>query len=52
MHYVMHEALLRERMQATEEYVRRARLRKLAVLRRRQRKGDAARRALQALTML
>jgi len=51
--HVMYEALARERMQSalSEERVRREYVRRLVVLRRRQRRADAARRALQALSL-
>jgi hypothetical protein len=52
LHNAMYEALARERAQAHEEQVRRAYLRRVAVLRRRQRRGDAARRALQSLSVM
>jgi hypothetical protein len=48
----LYEALARERVQVNDEQVRRAYLRQLAVLRRRQRRVDAARRALQSLSVL
>lgn len=46
MQHAMYEVMSRERMRSHDEQVRRAYLRQLAVLRRRQRKVDAARRAL------
>jgi hypothetical protein len=46
LQHALYEALARERVQVHDEQVRRAYLRQLAVLRRRQRKVDAARRAL------
>ena len=49
---LMYEELARERMRANDERVRQAYLRRLAVLRRRQRKVDAARRALQSLSVM
>jgi hypothetical protein len=52
MHHAMYEALARERMQVHDQQVRQAYLRKLAALRRRQRKVDAARRALQARSVI
>jgi hypothetical protein len=52
LQHVMYEAMARERVQVSDEQVRRAYLRQLAVLRRRQRKADAARRALQSLSVL
>lgn len=48
---VMSEALARERVHVSEEQVRRVYLRRLAVLRRRQRRVDAARRALHSLSI-
>jgi hypothetical protein len=48
---LMAEALTRERLQASEERARRTYARKLAVLRRRQRRVDAARRALASLSI-
>jgi hypothetical protein len=51
MQQLMYEAMSRERMRVDDDQVRRAYLRQLAVLRRRQRKADAARRALQALSV-
>jgi hypothetical protein len=50
MQHVMYEALSRERMREHEEQVRRAYLRRLAVVHRRQRRVDAARRALHQLS--
>jgi hypothetical protein len=50
MQHAMYEVLSRERMRAHDEQVRLAYLRQLAVLRRRQRKVDAARRALHFLS--
>jgi hypothetical protein len=52
MQYEMYEALARERMRVQDEHVRRAYVRRLAVLRRRQRRVDAARRALQSLSVM
>jgi hypothetical protein len=52
MQHAMYEALARERMRVDDEQVRVAYLRRLAVLRRRQRRVDAARRALQAVSVL
>jgi hypothetical protein len=52
LQHTMYEVLSRERTRVSDEQVRRAYLRQLAVLRRRQRKADAARRALQSLTVL
>jgi hypothetical protein len=52
MQAVMYEVLSRERTRVSDEQVRRAYLRQLAVLRRRQRKADSARRALQSLSVL
>jgi hypothetical protein len=52
MQHAMYEVLSRERMRANDEQVRRAYLRRLAVLRRRQRRVDAARRSLHALSVL
>jgi hypothetical protein len=49
---LMCEAMSRERMRVHDDQVRRAYLHRLAVLRRRQRKADAARRALQSLSVL
>jgi hypothetical protein len=49
---LMIEELTRERSRVSDEQVRRTYLRRLAVLRRRQRKADAARRALQSLSVL
>ena len=46
MQQAMYEVMSRERMRGHDEQVRRAYLRQLAALRRRQRKVDAARRAL------
>jgi hypothetical protein len=51
MHALMYEVMSRERLRVNDEQVRRAYLRQLAVLRRRQRKADAARRALQSLSV-
>jgi len=48
----MYEAFARERAQVHNDQVRRAYLRQLAVLRRRQRRVDAARRALHALQVM
>jgi hypothetical protein len=42
----LYQVMTRERMRGHDEQVRRAYLRQLAVLRRRQRKVDAARRSL------
>jgi hypothetical protein len=47
----LYEALARERMRVSEEQVRREYVRRLAVLRRRQRRAEAARRALHALSV-
>jgi hypothetical protein len=52
MQSLMYEVLSRERTRVSDEQVRRAYLRQLAVLRRRQRKADSARRALQSLSVL
>jgi hypothetical protein len=52
LQHALYEALARERAQVQDEQVRRAYLRQLAVLRRRQRRVDAARRALQSLSVL
>jgi hypothetical protein len=52
MQQLMYEAMARERLQVNDERVRRAYLRQLAVLRRRQRKADSARRALQSLSVM
>jgi hypothetical protein len=52
IHTAMYEVLARERMREYEDQVRREYLRRLAVVRRRQRRLDAARRALQSLTVL
>jgi hypothetical protein len=52
MQHAMYEVLSRERMRVNDEQVRRAYLRRLAVLRRRQRRVDAARRSLHALSVL
>jgi hypothetical protein len=52
MQHAMYEVLSRERLRVNDEQVRRAYLRQLAVLRRRQRRVDAARRALQSLSVL
>ncbi|HTR70232.1 MAG TPA: hypothetical protein VMH41_08380 [Mycobacteriales bacterium] len=49
--YELSEALARDRVRLQEEQMRRAYLRRLAVLRRRQRRVDAARRALQSLSV-
>jgi hypothetical protein len=51
LQHTMYEALARERMQVSEEQVRREYARRLAVLRRRQRRVEAARRALHALSV-
>jgi hypothetical protein len=51
MQHALYEVLSRERVQVSDEHVRRAYLRQLAVLRRRQRRVDAARRALQSLSV-
>jgi hypothetical protein len=51
MQNLLYEVLSRDRMRVNDEQVRRAYLRQLAVLRRRQRKADAARRALQSLSV-
>lgn len=50
MQQLMYEAMARERMQVSDERVRRAYLRQLAVVRRRQRRADAARRHLVSLS--
>jgi hypothetical protein len=50
LQHSLYEALARERMRASEERVRREYARRLAVLRRRQRRVEAARRALHALS--
>jgi hypothetical protein len=52
--HAMYEVLAREHVsvQANDEQVRRAYLRQLAVLRRRQRKADAAHRAMQSLMFM
>jgi hypothetical protein len=52
LQYAMYEALARERMRVHDDQMRRAYVRRLAVLRRRQRRVDAARRALQSLSVL
>jgi hypothetical protein len=52
MQHAMYEVLSRERLRVNDEQVRRAYLRQLAVLRRRQRRVDAARRALQSLSVM
>jgi len=52
MQHVMYEALSRERMRDHEEQVRQAYLRQMAVVRRRQRRVDAARRALHQLSVV
>lgn len=49
---LLSEALSRERIRVSDEQVRRAYLRRLAVLRRRERRADAARRALQSISVL
>ena len=49
---LMAEALTRERVRAADQHALQAYARKLAVLRRRQRRLDAARRALASLTVL
>jgi hypothetical protein len=49
---LMAEAMSRERMRVRDDQVRQAYLRRLAVLRRRQRKADAARRAMQSLAVM
>jgi hypothetical protein len=51
MQHAMYEVLSRERMRAHDEQVRQAYLRQLVVLHRRQRKVDAARRALHLLSV-
>jgi hypothetical protein len=51
MQNLLYEVMARERMRVDDDQVRRAYLRQLAVLRRRQRKADAARRALQSLSV-
>jgi hypothetical protein len=51
LQHLMYEALSRERMRISDDQVRRAYLRQLSVLRRRQRRADAARRALQSLSV-
>jgi hypothetical protein len=48
---LMYEAMARERTRVSEEQVRRAYVRRLAVLRRRQRRVDAARRHLVSLSV-
>jgi hypothetical protein len=48
---LMYEAMARERSRVDEDRVRRAYLRQLAVLRRRQRRVDAARRHLVSLSV-
>jgi hypothetical protein len=52
MQHAMYEVLSRERMRVDQEQVRRAYLRRLAVLRRRQRRVESARRALHSLSVL
>jgi len=52
LQHALYEALARERMQVDAEQVRRAYLRQLAVVRRRQRRTDAARRHLVSLSVL
>jgi hypothetical protein len=49
---LMYEAMARERMRTLDEGARRAYVRRLAVLRRRQRRADAARRALQSMSVM
>jgi hypothetical protein len=51
MQELLCEALARERIRVNEEQVRRAYVRRLAVLRRRQRRVDAARRHLVSLSV-
>jgi hypothetical protein len=50
LQHSLSEALARERMRESEQQVRREYVRRLAVLRRRQRRVEAARRALHALS--
>jgi hypothetical protein len=52
MQNLLCEVMSRERTRVSDEQVRRAYLRQLSVLRRRQRRADAARRALQSLSVL
>jgi hypothetical protein len=52
MQHAIYEVLSRERMRVDEDQVRRAYLRRLAVLRRRQRRVESARRALNSLSVL
>jgi hypothetical protein len=49
--HAMYEVLSRDRMRVSEDQVRRAYVHRLAVLRRRQRRVEAARRSLQALSV-
>jgi hypothetical protein len=49
--HTLYEALARERMKVSDEQLRREYVRRLAVLRRRQRRADAARRAVHALSV-
>jgi hypothetical protein len=48
---LMYEAMARDRMRVSDEQARRAYLRQLAVVRRRQRRADAARRHLVSLSV-
>jgi hypothetical protein len=52
MQHAIYEVLSRERMRVDQDQVRRAYLRRLAVLRRRQRRVESARRALNSLSVL
>ena len=52
MQHALFEVLARERMREHDERVRQAYLRQLAVVRRRQRRLDAARRALHYLPVV
>lgn len=51
MQQLMYETLARDRLRANDERVRREYARRLAVLRRRQRRVDAARRRLRSLSV-
>ena len=50
-HPLLYEAMARDRMRSIDEQRHRELVRRLAVLRRRQRRADAARRAVQMLTV-
>jgi hypothetical protein len=51
MQQMLYEALARDRIRANDERARRAYVRQLAVVRRRQRRADAARRHLLSISV-